>query len=73
MSNRFILAKQLCMDDELVWYKRNTDNILFKYIWRRSEINELTFIKIKMDEGLDSLDHPYCIEGRIYKITIRKI
>lgn len=64
MSNRFILAKSLNVNDELVWFIRR-DNILFKCFWKKSNSKELTFFLIKMDESHDDLAMPYCREGSI--------
>jgi len=68
MSNRFLLAKSLNIDDELVWYKRRYDDIYLKCIWRKVSNNELTFLSIKMDEGNDDLGQPFCKEGRVFSV-----
>ena len=64
-SNRFIIAKTINVDDELVWFKRKINSILYKCVWKKSKANELTFFLIEMNESHDELSMPYCREGSI--------
>ena len=54
--NRFIIAKELNKDDELMWKTKHQGNIL-KCIWKNCSPN-LTFIAFKIENG-QVLNEPY--------------